>query len=147
MSFAKSLNFVLKWEGEYSNDPSDPGGETKYGISKRAYPELDIKSLTKEDAARIYYRDYWQPLDCDSRPDDLAMSVFDAGVNCGIGRVSKWLGEDFQGRELTAEEFNSRREYYYRVEIRESLRNRFLKGWLNRLNDLRKEVAKVDRAL
>ena len=72
MSFAKSLNFVLKWEGEYSNDPSDPGGETKYGISKRAYPELDIKSLTKEDAARIYYRDYWQPLDCDSRPDDLA---------------------------------------------------------------------------
>ena len=143
MSFAKSLNFVLKWEGEYSNDPSDPGGETKYGISKRAYPELDIESLTKEDAARIYYRDYWQPLDCDSRQDGVAMSVFDAGVNCGIGRVSKWLREDFPGRELTSEEFNSRREYYYRVEIRESLRNRFLKGWLNRLNDLRKEVAKL----
>lgn len=47
-NFTKAMQFISKWEGEYSNDPFDPGGETKYGISKRAYPNLDIKNLTKE---------------------------------------------------------------------------------------------------
>ena len=44
--FPLALQFALKWEGgdKYTNDPIDPGGETKYGISKRAYPDIDIKS-------------------------------------------------------------------------------------------------------
>ena len=52
--FDKALKFVLKWEGGYSNDPNDPGGETKYGISKRSYPELDISKLTLEQAKDIF---------------------------------------------------------------------------------------------
>ena len=137
-AFAKGLNFVFKWEGGYVNDPNDPGGETKYGISKRTYPWIDIKNLDKEKAAEIYQKDYWDALGCDNYEDKLAISIFDAGVNCGVGRVSKWMREDFNPpRQLTHQEFNARREYYYRAEVKESLRNRYLKGWLNRLNDLK----------
>jgi len=53
-AFEVALNFVLKWEGGYVNDPRDSGGETKFGISKKAYPNLDIKNLTQQQAGEIY---------------------------------------------------------------------------------------------
>lgn len=46
-------------EGGYSNRKDDLGGETKYGISKRAHPNTEISSLTKEDAKKIYKSEYW----------------------------------------------------------------------------------------
>ncbi|KWT77357.1 glycosyl hydrolase 108 family protein [Candidatus Magnetominusculus xianensis] len=64
--YTAAVRFVLDAEGGYVNDPDDPGGETKYGISKRAYPSLDIKSLTIEDAKRLYRRDYWGRASCDA---------------------------------------------------------------------------------
>lgn len=57
---APAIKLVLIHEGGYSNDPSDPGGETKFGIAKRWYPDLDIKNLTVADATEIYLRDYWE---------------------------------------------------------------------------------------
>lgn len=51
---------LMEHEGGYVDNPSDPGGETKYGISKRSYPTLDIRNLTKTHAAEIYERDYWR---------------------------------------------------------------------------------------
>ena len=48
--FDEIIEVVLKHEGGYVNDPDDPGGETKYGISKKAYPDEDIKELTIERA-------------------------------------------------------------------------------------------------
>lgn len=39
-NFEKAFSFVLKWEGVYTNDKDDPGGETKYGISKKAFQIL-----------------------------------------------------------------------------------------------------------
>lgn len=51
---------IIGIEGsEYTNDPKDKGGETKYGISKRSYPKLDIKNLTEEQAVAIYKKDFW----------------------------------------------------------------------------------------
>ncbi|PKN67172.1 MAG: peptidoglycan-binding protein [Deltaproteobacteria bacterium HGW-Deltaproteobacteria-15] len=58
--FLKAVEEVLENEKGYVNDPDDPGGETKFGISKRAYPNIDIANLTKEDAVGIYYRDWWE---------------------------------------------------------------------------------------
>ncbi len=59
--FTKAVeDLINNWEGGYVIDPSDPGGMTKFGISKRAYPKLDIASLTRDEAVAIYYRDYWQ---------------------------------------------------------------------------------------
>ena len=61
MPFYQEIKHVLKREGGYVNDPDDPGGETKYGISKRAHPDVDIASLTPESAAEIYKDYYWLP--------------------------------------------------------------------------------------
>lgn len=52
---------LLVVEGGYVNDPNDPGGETKYGISKRSYPHVDIKNLTKDDAKKIFVENYFNP--------------------------------------------------------------------------------------
>lgn len=57
--FNTAINIVLKHEGGYVNNPNDPGGETKYGISKAQYPNVDIKNLSLDAAKRIYYEDYW----------------------------------------------------------------------------------------
>ena len=56
--FKKAFNYVLKNEGRYVNDPEDPGKETKYGISQRSYPNLNIRQLSLKDAEKIYFCDY-----------------------------------------------------------------------------------------
>jgi lysozyme family protein len=91
MSFETVVHMVLEHEGGYVNHPSDPGGETKYGISKRAYPDIDIAELTEEDAASIYKRDYWDRIKGDDLPAGVACAVMDYAVNSGISRASKAL--------------------------------------------------------
>jgi len=91
MSFEKCVEFVLKHEGGYVNNPRDPGGETKFGIAKKFYPSLDIKNLTTEQAKKIYFDDYWLRSKCDQLPDKVAMMVFDSSVNQGIVASAKIL--------------------------------------------------------
>lgn len=81
--FQHALARVLDMEGGYSNDPADAGGETNFGISKRSYPEVDIRRLTSLDAAAIYRRDFWLKPGFDKLPDEIAGAVFDIGVNTG----------------------------------------------------------------
>ena len=59
MNFDVAFEKLIGHEGGYVNDARDPGGETKYGISKRAYPDEDIAGLTLERAKQIYRRDCW----------------------------------------------------------------------------------------
>ena len=81
-------------EGGYVNDPDDAGGETKYGISTRSYPNEDIKHLTLERAAQIYERDFWNPLRLsDVQNQVIAEEVFDTAVNCGSGTGARILQE------------------------------------------------------
>lgn len=86
-AFETALAFTLAQEGGYVDNQRDPGGRTKYGISQRAYPSMDIPSLTRDQAAAIYRRDYWDALDLDSLPPSIAAVVFDAAVNCGPRRA------------------------------------------------------------
>jgi len=89
--FDQCFDKLISHEGGYVNDPRDAGGETKFGISKRAYPQVDIKNLTLEGAKEIYKRDYWDRAQCDKLPPMLAYLVFDAGVNSGIGQSIRFL--------------------------------------------------------
>ena len=93
MTFKEAVKVVLKHEGGYVNDPIDPGGETNMGISKKAYPDLNIKELTKEDAYGIYFRDYWKKAKCDKLPNNLQLIYFDMVVNMGKSRAVKILQE------------------------------------------------------
>lgn len=91
MSFEKAFQFVILQEGGYVNDNRDPGLETKYGISKRSYPAVDIKALTLEQAQAIYQRDYWQAASCERMPPKIAIAVFDAAVHHGPKTAIKLL--------------------------------------------------------
>lgn len=91
MRFEDCIFFVLQWEGGYSNDSKDPGGETKYGIAKKFYRQLDIRNLTQAEAIEIYRRDYWQKNGLDHIPIYLRLAYFDCVVNQGPGGAVKIL--------------------------------------------------------
>lgn len=91
MNFDQAYDRLIGHEGGYVNDPRDPGGETKFGISKRAYPDVNIASLTEEGARTIYRRDYWQRAQADQYDGAIAFQLFDAAVNSGIGNAIRFL--------------------------------------------------------
>lgn len=88
---------ILALEGGLVDNPKDPGGLTKYGISIRSYPQLGvagIKSLTKEEAVEIYRRDYWDAIrgdDIQELSSRLALIVFDTAVHSGPVQAAKLL--------------------------------------------------------
>ena len=92
MSFQDAFVKLIQHEGHYSNLVTDKGGETAWGLSKRSYPSLDMKTLTMNQAGEIYKRDFWDKLGCDEFVSEkLAFQVFDAAVNSGIFQATKWL--------------------------------------------------------
>ncbi len=94
--FADCIKIILTEEGGLSVDARDPGGLTKYGISQRAYPHLDIRALTLEDAEAIYRRDYWAPIQGDEFPAGLALLLLDTAVNMGPATAVKLLQTTLQ---------------------------------------------------
>ena len=89
--FDQVFKMVVGSEGGYVNDPNDAGGETKYGISKRSYPSVNIPALTLESAKAIYLHDFWNKIKGDSLPPSLAALVFDAAINSGPSQAVRWL--------------------------------------------------------
>lgn len=85
VNFIRALEIVLRHEGALSDTPGDAGGETKYGISHRQYPSLNIAALTLADAAAIYYRDWWRRYQFDALPGPIGAKTFDLSVNMGPG--------------------------------------------------------------
>ena len=73
------------------NNPSDPGGETNWGISKRSYPDVDIASLTRDQAKQIYRSDFWNKGSFELLPFALAFQGFDIAVNSGTTEAVKLL--------------------------------------------------------
>jgi len=154
--FEKFIPIVFRHEGGYVNDPDDLGGETNYGITKRRYPELDIKNLRKDEAKRIYYRDFYQKMGLEHVGNDLlALHIMDMGINAGRKRavyllqelllnctVDGILGPNTGERLLHAmtttnmvTAYKAKRiERYY--EVSTYRRNaKFLKGWIKRVNN------------
>ncbi|MCH8029078.1 MAG: peptidoglycan-binding protein [Candidatus Dadabacteria bacterium] len=160
--FLRVVEYVLKHEGGYVNDPDDPGGETKFGISKRSFPILDIKSLTRNQAVAIYWGDYWKPEYDKINSEAIATKVFDLAVNTGHRTAHQRLQEavniSMSETKLTMDGiigpvtlsclnrtrpmqvmtwFLVAMEKYYR-----SLNKpKFLDGWLNRLYDMEVKLA------
>lgn len=156
-NFNKALKFVLESEGGYVNHPNDPGGETKYGISKRSYPNEDIFNLTMERAAEIYREDYWDSVKGDELPSGIDYLVFDSSVNHGPKNAGTFLQKaaNRQGlklvvdgaigpvtvkevkrgnTELICTDILRERDIFYRkIVARDLSQSVFMKGWLNRL--------------
>ena len=90
-NFPDCIAHVLAAEGGLVNDPKDPGGVTKFGISQRSYPALDIRALSLDDAKAIYQRDYWAPIQGESLPAGLDLILLDHAVNAGPERAVRIL--------------------------------------------------------
>jgi len=87
--FNIAVQRLIRIEGGLVKNPSDAGGITKYGISKRAYPQLDIRNLTEAQAIAIYCRDYWR---FDGLHSQLvANKMLDMAVNFGQETAGKLL--------------------------------------------------------
>lgn len=91
MNFEQAFDRLMGHEGGYVNDPADPGGETNWGISKRSYPDRDIKNLTRAEAKDIYKTDFWLRGHMDEYAPAIAFQVFDIAVNSGIGTAVRML--------------------------------------------------------
>ena len=156
-NFEKAIVVVLKHEGGYVNHPSDPGGETKYGISKRSDPNVDIKNLTVEQAKAIYLRDFWKPGPYDAIFDDaFATKLFDTAINVGPKRAYRFAQQavNAAGGNLTTDgiigpksiaqinavhpqklidAFRSiQAEYYNSLVKADPKKSVFIRGWLIR---------------
>jgi lysozyme family protein len=164
-NFQECLNLVLKSEGGWVNHPSDPGGETNLGVTKRVwveyvgYPVESLKKLTKEDVAPLYELKYWRPCYCEVLPRGLDFVVFSMGVNAGPGRSVKLLQSAIgcvpdgvigprtrelisssNGADIIKKFSTARREYYQSLKTFPI----FGKGWLIRVD--REEQEALDMA-
>lgn len=94
--FSTAIPGLLKREGGpvFTEDPDDPGGATKFGISQRAYPKINVRALTEDMAIQLYRADYWSKIRGDEiHSQAVAEAVFDAAVNQGPGTAARWLQE------------------------------------------------------
>lgn len=146
--FTTCVRIVLKEEGGLSNNKYDPGGMTKYGISKRSHPDIDIENLSEEQAIKIYHNGYWLPIYGDDIPPSLALIVFDSavnqGVNASIQMLQKAVGVNPDGMigsitlnaihlmstEVAINNFCAERALRYEMNRNEVV---FGRGWYRRL--------------
>ncbi len=128
--FDRAFKYLIGEEGGYVNDPADPGGETKYGISARSYPRVNIRDLTLTDAKAIYKRDFWDPLQLDQRQWGAALCLFDCAVNQGLTRAKALLAQVATSSQPFVVAFQAERALHYA-----SLPTfaRFGRGWMRRL--------------
>lgn len=154
-SFDRAIVKTLAHEGgaKFTEDPTDRGGATKYGISQRAYPNVDIRNLTEHQAREIYKRDYWDRVRADEISSQLvAESIFDTCVNMGV-RTGSRLAQIALGIEpadgiigsQSLEKINATDEQpflsaytiakvarYAHICNRDRSQTRYLLGWINR---------------
>lgn len=158
----EAFKHILKYEGGYVNHPSDPGGMTNLGVTKRVWEEwtgkpateADMRALTPAMVGPLYKKRYWDAVRGDDLPSGVDLCVFDCAVNAGVGRAAKLLqqvvGVTADGQigpaTLAAvtskpaddiiEKFCNLREAHYK-----SLPQfvTFGKGWMNRLNSVEAE--------
>lgn len=148
--FERSLEFVKQWEGIDSDHPNDRGGFTRFGISSRAHPDVDVPSLTWEQAVDIYRTRYWGESGANRAPPDLAFALFDSAVQHGPVQAVRLLQRavdakvdgvygpkteaavqacESPGLELLAE-----RAVFYTKLIEGDMSQRvFARGWMRRL--------------
>jgi lysozyme family protein len=154
--FLIAVERVLADEGGYSSNPADPGGATRFGISARAHPGLDIATLTREAAVNIYWREWWLRFGFAQLPAAAAAKTFDLSVNIGAAHAIECLQRALRACGLPVKEdgvlgedtvLASRRAdpnalmaalrselaaYYRLLAARQPRDQAFIKGWLTR---------------
>ena len=171
IEFEDALKFVLKWEGGFTNHPKDPGGATNKGITQKVYdvykvsrkhPKMSVKHILDFEVKDIYETKYWDLVRAKWLKAPLGLVMFDTAVNFGpagaIRRLQKALKVTITGtwtQEISdvihecdagkvALEICKLRKIWRNYRVKQNPSQKvFLKGWLNRDNDLINEVNKL----
>jgi lysozyme family protein len=155
--FKPAVTATITREGgdAITRDRHDPGGTTRWGISQRAFPDVDVAELTRTEAEAIYRSHYWEPVQGNGiRSQPVAEALFDTAVNMGVDRgvkiAQQVLGVSMDGdvgpvtlkalnradahRFLTRFALEKVRYYALICTARTPLK-RYLLGWVNRALD------------
>lgn len=147
--FERALAFVLRpgIEGGYVNNPVDPGGATNKGITQRVYDAWrskkglvprSVEQIEDREVAAIYETGYWVPAGCPRQAWPLCLVQFDTAVNMGVQRA---LGFASSSEGDVDTYLRKRRAYYMNLASTKPNLQVFLRGWLNRVDALTKEIA------
>lgn len=163
-NFDRAIGFILEEEGGYNNLSSDKNGETNWGISKKSYPHLDIKNLSRDAAIEIYRRDHWNIIKGDSLPELVSVVLMDMSVNHGSNKAilmfQEVIGAKQDGRigvatliklnemikgigekKVCLRLIGRRAKLYIAIAKRQPSQMVFLSGWIvNRLFSLIEEI-------
>ena len=90
-NFNEAVKKTLIHEGGFVNNKFDSGGPTKYGVTQKDMPDVDISQITPEQAAAYYSEHYWKPLYAQIESQIVAEKIFDMGVLFGVGKAVKIL--------------------------------------------------------
>jgi lysozyme family protein len=152
--FNQAIQATLDHEGgdTVTNDPTDAGGLTRYGISQRSYPELDILTITEQQAKDIYKKDYWDMVKGDAiESQEIACAIFDFAVNAGPVRAIKLAQKAINTTDdgmigpMTLSAWNNAHiklflsdyalekiRFYRDIVTRTPSQKKYLLGWINR---------------
>jgi hypothetical protein len=152
--FPRALALTLEFEGGLGDDPKDPGGRTAYGITHDTFnaycdahrqPRRDVFTITQAEVADIYHEEYWNAGSCDKIPWPLSLVHFDSRVNPGAAHARRFLMAshlDSGDAVLEANRYLDIRATYYRqIVAQHPVKAKWLNGWMNRIDRLRKEIA------
>jgi lysozyme family protein len=158
--FDSFFEWLMRWEGEtLENVPGDRGGPTRYGIDQRSHPDVVIAALTRDRARRIYATEFGASY-ASELPAPLCWALFDGEINQGKSGAARCLQlalgtvrvDGVIGREtkaavrraallpLTFSLLKKREERYKKTAWGDATLAKFLPGWLNRVESLRKEL-------
>ena len=157
-AFEQAFEYTMGFEGwsETTNDPDDPGGLTKFGVSKTNHPNVDVANLTLDGAKAIYRKGYWDAIKGDQIASGrVAIKFFDMAVNMGTKRATKMVQEALgdMGRSVavdgvmgpkTLEALNGVDDdvlFVFLVPLLEAFyrglgKPKYIKGWLRRARTL-----------
>lgn len=185
--FSRAHAFTAKWEGGLSDHPADTGGLTAYGASLKFVEGIaatqdgrdfleridvrlpvtrqSMRSVTPDQARAMFRREFWNSLRLDDYPFGVALTLYDAAVNCGCAQSVKFaqrgynacvgpngvrLAVDGKAGPLTRKALcahatpavltamlDARQRFYEELAANKPSQAVFLDGWTNRVDDLR----------
>ncbi|WP_295808867.1 glycoside hydrolase family 108 protein [uncultured Nitratireductor sp.] len=165
-NFARALPLVLKHEGGWADHPDDPGGATMKGVTLATFrryvkadgTKADLKAISDEQIATVFYRHYWAAVNAQALPSGVDYAVFDFAVNSGPARAAKYLqsivGANVDGRvgpqtiaavsrmepsDVINRLCDARMDFLRKLEHWPT----FGKGWTRRVSDVRKDAVNM----
>ncbi|SIO07959.1 Predicted Peptidoglycan domain-containing protein [Parasphingorhabdus marina DSM 22363] len=113
MNIDRIIDNAIAVEGGYSDHPADRGGPTRWGITEKIARQKgyvgDMRHLPKSVAKEIYKRRYWSQPGFDrvhAFAPDLAVELFDTGINMGPGIATGFLQRALNALNRQERDFN-----------------------------------------